>query len=151
MAVLLVQALPEDVTIDRLILVAPAISRDFPLDTAVLPHVREFIVNYASASDFTVGWGTACFGTIDRRWEASAGARGFALEHPRLVEWHWSRDVLRNGHYGNHLSYLSARWQRAYLLPAIDPSVGAAALREGWAAERAAPTKLTHNPTNSSD
>ena len=77
-------------TVDRLILVAPAISPKYPVETDVLPRVREFVVNYASAKDLQVGWGTQRFGTIDRERTKSAGAIGFDLAHSKLVQWHWS-------------------------------------------------------------
>jgi pimeloyl-ACP methyl ester carboxylesterase len=133
MATLVTAALPEGVSIDRLVLVAPAISPDYPLSTKVLPHVREYVVNYASERDLQVGWGTRTFGTIDRKNTQSAGAVGFAAAHERVLEYRWSTGDLGLGHSGNHLAYLSGRWQAAKLLPALDPSVGADALRTRWA------------------
>ena len=133
MAALVTAALPDDVSIDRLVLVAPAISPDFPLKSEVLPHVREHVVNYASERDLQVGWGTRTFGTIDRKNTASAGFGGFAFSHERLLEYRWSAADAPLGHAGNHLAYLSGRWQAAKLLPALDPSVGAEALRSHWA------------------
>ncbi len=85
MVTLVTSALPADVGIDRLVLVAPAISPDYPVLSAVLPHVREFVVNYASERDLQVGWGTRTFGTIDRKNTASAGAIGFAVEDATTV------------------------------------------------------------------
>jgi pimeloyl-ACP methyl ester carboxylesterase len=128
MATLVTAALPQDIEIDRLVLVAPAISPDYPLASEVLPHVREYAVNYASERDLQVGWGTRTFGTIDRKYTASAGAIGFAAPHERLLEHHWSAADKPLGHAGNHLAYLSARWQAAKLLPALDPSFDAQAL-----------------------
>jgi pimeloyl-ACP methyl ester carboxylesterase len=133
MATLVTAALPDDVSIDRLVLVAPAISPDYPLEQEVLPHVREYVVNYASERDLQVGWGTRTFGTIDRKNTASAGAIGFAAAHERLLEYRWSAADVAVGHAGNHLAYLSARWQAAKLLPALDPSVSPEALRARWA------------------
>jgi pimeloyl-ACP methyl ester carboxylesterase len=133
MATLVTAALPDDVAIDRLVLVAPAISPDFPLERQVLPHVRESVVNYASERDLQVGWGTQTFGTIDRKSTASAGAVGFMTAHERLLEYRWSDADVPFGHAGNHLAYLNPRWQAAKLLPALDPSVGPAALRARWA------------------
>jgi pimeloyl-ACP methyl ester carboxylesterase len=132
-ATLVTAALPDDVSIDRLVLVAPAISPDYPLDAEVLPHVREHVVSYASERDLQVGWGTRTFGTIDRKNTASAGAIGFAAPHERLLEYRWSAADLAVGHAGNHLAYLSGRWQAAKLLPALDPSVSSEALRAQWA------------------
>ena len=133
MATLVTAALPDDISIDRLVLVAPAISPDFPLASEVMPHVREFVVNYASERDLQVGWGTRTFGTIDRQNTFSAGAIGFAATHERLLEYRWSRADEPFGHAGNHLAYLSSRWQAAKLLPVLDPSVGPEALRARWA------------------
>lgn len=133
MATLVTAALPDDVSIDRLVLVAPAISPDYPLGTEVLPHVRDYVVNYASERDLQVGWGTHTFGTIDRKNTVSAGAIGFASSHERVLEYRWSAADLGFGHAGNHLAYLSAPWQGAKLLPALDPSVGPSALRAHWA------------------
>jgi pimeloyl-ACP methyl ester carboxylesterase len=129
MATLVTAALPEDISIDRLVLVAPAISPDYPLAREVLPHVREYVVNYLSERDLQVGWGTRAFGTIDRKNTDSAGAIGFAV----VLEYRWSSVDLAVGHAGNHLAYLSGRWQAAKLLPALDPSVDPEALRARWA------------------
>ena len=133
MATLITSALPPDVSIDRLVLVAPAISPDYPVSTDVLPHVREFVVNYASERDLQVGWGTRTFGTIDRKNTASAGAIGFATEDERLLQYRWSAADEPFGHAGNHLAYLNGRWQAAKLLPALDPALGPEALTRQWA------------------
>lgn len=132
-ATLVTAALPDDVSIDRLVLVAPAISPDYPLRAEVLPHVREYVVNYFSERDLQVGWGTRTFGTIDRRNTASAGAIGFAAPDERLLEYGWSAADEPFGHAGNHLAYLSGRWQAAKLLPVLDPSVGPEGVRAQWA------------------
>jgi hypothetical protein len=133
MATLVTAALPDGVSVDRLVLVAPAISPDYPLVTRVLPHVREHVVNYASELDLQVGWGTRTFGTIDRKNTASAGAVGFATADDRVLEYRWSKADEPFGHAGNHLAYLNPRWQAAKLLPALDPRTGAEALRARWA------------------
>jgi hypothetical protein len=115
------------------VLVAPAISPDYPVVSAVLPHVREFVVNFASTRDLQVGWGTRTFGTIDRKNTASAGAIGFAAADERLLQYHWSPADVPFGHAGNHLAYLNGRWQAEKLLPALDPARGAEALKRQWA------------------
>ena len=132
LAALVAAALPSDVTIDRLILVAPAIAPDFPLEQKVLPHVSEFIVSYSSERDIQAGLGTKVFGTIDRRKTRSAGSVGFQLEHPRVLNWRWGPDTPRGGHRGNHLSYLRRQWQQAMLLPALNPVLDARRLYEIW-------------------
>jgi pimeloyl-ACP methyl ester carboxylesterase len=133
MATLVTAALPDGVAIERLVLVAPAISPDYPLAAAVLPHVGEFVVNYWSERDLQVGWGTRTFGTIDRKMTESAGATGFAAHDVRLLQYRWSAADERYGHFGNHLSYLGQRWQAAKLLPALEPATTAANLEARWA------------------
>jgi pimeloyl-ACP methyl ester carboxylesterase len=133
MVTLVTAALPDDVKIDRLVLVAPAISPDYPLDERVLPHVNEFVANFASSLDLQVGWGTRAFGTIDRKNTASAGAVGFELADPRLLQHLWSAEDIPFGHFGNHLSYLNRRWQDAKLMPTLDPSLSLDQVRARWA------------------
>jgi pimeloyl-ACP methyl ester carboxylesterase len=133
MVTLVTAALPHDVKIDRLILVAPAISPDYPLAERVLPHVSEFVANFASALDLQVGWGTRAFGTIDRKNTASAGAVGFEIADPKVLQHVWSADDVPFGHFGNHLSYLNRRWQDAKLLPTLDPSLSLDQVRARWA------------------
>ncbi|HLF12555.1 MAG TPA: hypothetical protein VJA26_15240 [Gammaproteobacteria bacterium] len=133
MAALIVRALPADVVIDRLILIAPAISADYALDRDVLPHVRELVVNFASERDLQVGWGTRTFGTIDRKATASAGAVGFNSDDSRVLQRHWTLDDAPYGHRGNHLAYLGGRWQSAKLLPTIDPALTAEQVLAHWA------------------
>jgi len=135
MAVFVAAALPDDVTINRLILVAPAISPDFPLETQVFPHVRDYVVNFASSRDAQIGWGTRNFGTMDRKNTTSAGYGGFEFVHPKLVQIHWTEAMIRDGHYGNHLSYLALRWQRKYLLPLFDPQMDVGDLKELFPAD----------------
>ena len=120
MACFVVASLPEGVRVDRLVLVAPAISRQYPLETSVLPKVRDFAVVFTSPYDPLVGAGTRVFGTMDRRNSVSAGSSGFPIEDERLVQVHWDPKMLVDGHFGGHLDYLSPAWQRKYLLPAFD-------------------------------
>jgi hypothetical protein len=132
LAALVVERLPDGVQIDRLFLVAPAISPRFPVERSLLPHVTEFIVNYSSERDLQVGWGTRVFGTIDRVQTESAGAVGFREQHPRLLEWRWAESDRAVGHSGNHLAYLGRRWQTRDLLPALDPEWDANRVIAHW-------------------
>jgi hypothetical protein len=138
-ATLVAAALEDGTAVDRLILVAPAVAPDFPLREQVLPHVREFIVNFASESDLQVGLGTRVFGTINGVETVAAGFSGFHETHPRLVEWHWTAHDERLGHRGNHLGYLGRRWQRSTLLPVLDPRVDAVELQQQWESRRDQP------------
>ncbi len=130
MAVFVVEALPEGVQIDRLILIAAALSPDYPISQKVLPHVREGVICFASTRDLQVGWGTRHFGTMDRQRTVSAGYRGLDCAAARVLNVHWDALARGTGHRGNHLGYLSSGWQSHYLIPALDPAIDLPALRE---------------------
>lgn len=135
-AALVLEELPDGVLVDRLVLVAPAISQDFEIEQYAAQHVVEFVINYASTKDWQVGIGTRSFGTIDRKYEYAAGYDGFAADFDGLAQWQW-REVDRSfGHRGNHIAYLGRRWQHAFLLPAIDPAMTRSALESLWSERR---------------
>lgn len=138
MAAFVAEALPEGVRIDRLILVAAAISNDYPIAERVLPKVREFTVNYISPLDAQLGIGTRLAGNMDGGVDGSAGHAGFQTADPSLVQVRWRPDMLLLLHFGNHLSYLSAPWQRAVLMPAFERDATATALRERFGTPPAA-------------
>lgn len=135
-AALALEALPEDVHIDRLVLVAPALSAHYDFVARLSSHVSDYIVNFASERDLQVGPGTRIFGTIDGIKTTSAGYGGFSTQDARLVEWHWGPADRGLGHHGNHVSYLGRRWQQRMLMPALDPQKSAATLRAAWRAAR---------------
>jgi pimeloyl-ACP methyl ester carboxylesterase len=118
-AAFIAESLPDDVKIERLVLMAPALSQSYPFCEKVMPKVDEFGVVYASRLDVPVSMGTRLFGTIDRKAETSAGARGFNESCPNLAQIDWNRHAMRRGHFGAHSSYMSRSWQRACLLPAF--------------------------------
>jgi len=121
MAVLTAEALPPGVMLDRLILVAAAISPRYDLSRA-LEHTRNGLINYYSPRDWAfLGLGTGVFGTIDRRWGSSAGRVGFQdevgrlIQSPRIVQIRWQREWIDLGHNGGHIGWLSPRWARTVL------------------------------------
>lgn len=132
LAAMIVNELPDDVTVDRLVMMAAAISPDFPIEERVLPRVTEFAVSYASIFDVQVDWGTRTFGTIDRVDSAGAGSRGFDAADPRLLQWQWTVSDRTWGHRGNHRSYLGPRWQSVFLLPTLDPRLNDDDIRARW-------------------
>jgi pimeloyl-ACP methyl ester carboxylesterase len=133
MATLVTAALPDDVSIDRLVLVAPAISPDYPLGAEVMPHVREYVVNYASERDLPVGWGTRTFGTIDqehreRRFDRlrGSGTSGCSVTAGRPL-------MSRSGHAGNHLRRISAGAGEPRSCCPFSIRLSVPALRAQWA------------------
>lgn len=135
MALFTLDALPAGVQIDRLILLAPAVSHEYKLDAA-LSHVRDFAVSFASRHDATLGVGTRVFGNMDGATNGSAGHQGFAREDARLVQVYWSDDMIRHGHWGDHHDYVASSWLRHYVLPLFDRDVARADLPRVWLHER---------------
>ena len=67
MAIFVCEALPKDVQVDRVILLAAAISPEYDL-TPTLAHCRRGLVNFYSEGDwFDAGILTILFGTMDRK------------------------------------------------------------------------------------
>jgi pimeloyl-ACP methyl ester carboxylesterase len=130
MALFTVAALPEETHIDRLVLLAAAISPAYQVDSQVLPHITDFVVNFRSPLDVQVGWGTKRFGTMDRHLCYSAGRSGFDVADPRLLEVPWTLPMVIHGHFGNHWSYLHPLWQRRFVAPALNQQLDADGVRE---------------------
>lgn len=121
MAVLTAEALPPGVMLDRLILVAAAISPRYDLSRA-LARTKYGLINYYSPRDWAfLGLGTSVFGTIDRHRGPSAGRVGFQdgesrlIQSPRIVQVAWRREWKDLGHNGGHIGWLSSRWARGVL------------------------------------
>jgi hypothetical protein len=68
----------EPLTLDRVVLLSPAVSPVFPLDDA-LRAARQDVYSFWSPADvFFLDWGTSLFGTADGVYGRSAGLVGFA-------------------------------------------------------------------------
>jgi hypothetical protein len=110
--------------IDTLILACPALSPAYNLG----PALQEVHRCYALVSErdiLILGLGTRIFGTIDRRFLASAGKVGFCIPggippqnlraYQRLLEVPWSPSFTRDGHYGGHTSWAGETFLRRHL------------------------------------
>lgn len=141
LAILTVEALPEGVSIDRLVLVAAAISKDYDL-SRVLKRCNDQVINIYSDRDAMVGLGTSLFGTIDRKYGLSAGHSGFVgtdgapVRDEKLVQISWEPAWVQYGHYGGHLGYLSLAWARQVLAPLIDPELARARITQSEVTHR---------------
>jgi hypothetical protein len=101
-------------TLERVILLAPAVSPTFDLRPA-LRACRGGMVSFNSPIDrFMLHWGTCTFGTVDRVYGPSAGCCGFEVPgglddegrklYDRLVQVPWSWDKLLEFSGGLHNS-----------------------------------------------
>jgi pimeloyl-ACP methyl ester carboxylesterase len=125
LAVLVAEALPENVKLDRLILIGAALSPDYDLSKP-LAHTNGKLINFYSELDWLpLGIGTAWFGTIDRKYTASAGRVGFRdldnklIAGDRVEQVGWRPDWIRLGHDGAHIGWLWRAWAREVLAPYI--------------------------------
>jgi pimeloyl-ACP methyl ester carboxylesterase len=125
LAVMLAEALPEDVRLRNVILVQAAVSPDYDLSSA-LARIDGKLINFHSALDWLIlGLGTRAFGTMDRANVASAGNVGFNLEaavpdearRASVEQPAWTAAMLAKGHYGGHLGMLTYGWNKKYLAP----------------------------------
>ncbi len=121
------EALPDDVQVDHVILLAPAVSNDYDLSRA-LRHVKGRMYAFSSLNDWRIlGIGSFLFGTVDGQYEWAAGLTGFhrpktadAGEYDKLdrrrydPSWSW-----RYGYLGDHASILATRFASGYLSPLL--------------------------------
>src|SRR5205807_5852483 len=71
--------LPPDV-VERIVLLAPAVSADHDLRAALAAARRGVDVFYSKADWWYLGMGVTVIGTSDRHWDPAAGRIGFRAE-----------------------------------------------------------------------
>jgi len=127
MAVMVAEALLDELRIQNIVLVQPALSPDYDLSRA-LAHVDGKIVNFHSTHDAIVlGAGTQTFGNMDGKHDVAAGKDGFRLDaavrdpalRSRVTQVSWTPDMLVSGHFGGHLGILTYGWNRQYVAPRL--------------------------------
>lgn len=105
-------ALPTQ-TLERIILLSPAVSPAYDLRPALRATRQEIVSFYSDLDWFVLGWGTWQFGTADRFYTTSAGKTGFvvppdadedtAAQYRRLVQVRWTPGMILHGHTGGHV------------------------------------------------
>lgn len=146
MAIFVCEALPKEVQVDRVILLAAAIAPDYDLGPA-LGHCRQGLINYYSEGDwFDAGILTTVFGTMDRKHTSTAGRQGFLDSNGQLAtgkglaQIAWRPAWRRLGHGGGHPGWGSRAWAREVLAPLIRgdaPTAGEGVLTTRPSPERA--------------
>lgn len=124
--------LPDDVLVDDVLLLAPALSPGYDLSKA-LKHVRGKMYAFTSPNDVIVlGFGTQLFTTIDGQKGDAAGRVGFtcpvdadAAAYEKLVPMPYDKAWMKLGNIGDHIGVMSARFAERVLTPLI--SAGPAA------------------------
>jgi hypothetical protein len=100
-------------TLERIILLSPALSPNYDLRPALRATKHEIVSFYSPYDQLVLNWGTSQFGTIDRFYGASAGLHGFVIPndqggedralYDRLVQVKWNPAMILEGHLGSHL------------------------------------------------
>jgi pimeloyl-ACP methyl ester carboxylesterase len=114
-------------SVDRIVLLAPAVSASYDLRPALLAS-RQGVDSFTSERDgFYLGIGTTLLGTADgERFVAVAGRVGFdeprlsAAEAPLITRLHqhpWDPSLNWTGNDGSHYGSLKPGYLRAFVLP----------------------------------
>jgi pimeloyl-ACP methyl ester carboxylesterase len=120
------EQLPDDVKIDSLLLLSPALSPQYDLSKA-LRHVRGKVYAFYSPYDVAIlGIGTHMFGTIDGVKTDAAGKTGFAkpagaddAQYAKLVQVPYDSSWVRVGNIGDHIGTLSRPFARRVVAPLL--------------------------------
>jgi pimeloyl-ACP methyl ester carboxylesterase len=125
-AVYALEALPEEVQIDSVLLLAPALSPKYNLSSA-LRHISGRCHAFVSSRDSLIlGLGTQLFGTIDGQHTPAAGMKGFIMppraqadQYAKLICHPYDPRWTRYGHWGDHTGALCKPFARQILAPLL--------------------------------
>jgi hypothetical protein len=130
MALAVSELLPPQ-TIERIILLSPAVSPNFDLRPALRATRNEIVSFYSDLDWFILGWGTNHFGTADRIYSPSAGMTGFVKPgdddpegkelYRRLVQVRWNPAMILVGHTGGHIGTTMPGFLAKDVVPWLKP------------------------------
>jgi hypothetical protein len=119
-------------TVERVILLAPALSPEYDLTESLRAVSKEMVVFWSPWDVFILGAGTRVFGTADRVRTAGAGLVGFRLPEPsaagaaesdclyaKLRQVRWVPQMAASGYLGGHLGPDSPVFLKNYILPLL--------------------------------
>jgi hypothetical protein len=125
--------------VERAILLAPALSPDYDLTSALRGVSRDVTVFWSPLDLVVLGAGTRIFGTIDRIRSVSAGLVGFRPPstsrsttsggpgvwdgYAKLRQIRWQPSMIRTGYFGGHIGPDSPVFLRMYVAPLLRPEV----------------------------
>lgn len=122
MCILVAEELPENASVDWIIMMAPGVSTTYDLKPMLERTVRGAIV-FWSASDTLTSQITMAWGTLDGLFVPAAAGFGFASKHPKLTQIEWAPGRL-DGNDGGHSGYISsASWIRDIVAPGIQHGI----------------------------
>jgi hypothetical protein len=130
LALAAVEKLPANM-VERIILLAAAVSPTYDLRPALKATRHEIVSYYSPYDQFVLNWGTSQFGTEDRYYGPSAGLRGFIRPtnlseadralYDRLVQCRWQPRMISEGYLGGHLGNSLPSFVAKELAPWLKP------------------------------
>ena len=121
------EAMPETCRVDRVILLAPALTPAYDLSAALKRVAKRMYVMHSPADVGLMAAGTMVFGTMDGRHSVSAGLTGFDLparaadvrQYAKVRQVEWTLDLVKSGNLGGHMGWTTTRFAREYLAPIL--------------------------------
>jgi hypothetical protein len=118
-------------TVERAVLLAPALSPRYDLTVALRAVRHEMVVFWSPLDVIILGFGTRLFGTTDRVRTASAGLLGFQIpaslahdpnrnrEYRKLRQIRWHPRMAATGNFGGHVGPDSPFFIKKYVVPLL--------------------------------
>ncbi len=119
--------------VERVILLAPALSPGYELSRALRAVRHEMVVFWSPLDVFILGLGTLVFGTVDRVRTAGAGLVGFACPiegdfpaartcaYTKVRQIRWRPSMISSGYLGGHFGPDSPLFLKKYVVPLLRP------------------------------
>ncbi|MDP7014569.1 MAG: alpha/beta hydrolase [Pirellulaceae bacterium] len=112
------EKLPEHREISALVLLAPAVSPNYPIQRAT-SKTTSGVWSFYSPLDAQLTVGTSLFGTIDGEYGPAAGSSGFNTKPEGLTEVPFEPGMMRTGNLGGHLGGTHFEFVREHVAPII--------------------------------
>ncbi|MFI5460094.1 MAG: serine aminopeptidase domain-containing protein [Isosphaerales bacterium] len=121
----------DEAMVERVVLLAPALSPAYDLTRALRAVRREIVVFWSPLDVIILGAGTRLFGTADRVKSVSAGLVGFQVpprgeldlakrhSYGKLRQVRWRPRMATTGYFGGHVGPDSPMFLRKYVVPLL--------------------------------
>jgi pimeloyl-ACP methyl ester carboxylesterase len=118
-------------SVERVVLLAPALSPGFDLTQGLRAVRREMVVFWSPFDVIVLGAGTRLLGTVDRVKSVGAGMVGFrspptddldlqrVRQYAKLRQIRWRPGMASTGYLGGHVGPDSPRFLRKYVVPLL--------------------------------
>lgn len=120
------EKLPDGVTVDAVVMVAPALSPDYDLSAALAHVAGPMLVLTSSRDRVVLQAGTMQFGTVDRKFVPAMGFAGVtqpdaadAAQYAKIVEMPYLPEWKPLGNDGGHMGPMRTRFARDVIAKAL--------------------------------